>query len=176
MAARMWCCGRGLGSMGRRRRGGGAQRPLLSSSPSPPRVFLDSFIRFFSFTKVVRPGWKPWRAFCLPPVSCTGWAPAPWPTWPCVSCAGSSRPFGSGVWVTSRGSDRGSVNGQVSRIPRRPPPDSCCGSRSSGPGLARADHFRARRLALASAAPLSSFLSLLRLAYPLVPHYVAWPA
>lgn len=82
---------------------------------------LAPFIRFFfssPFTVVVRPSREPWSALSRPRVSCTGWARAPWPTWPCAPLTRSSEPSRCGSWVTRPASARGLENGQVSGPPR----------------------------------------------------------
>lgn len=81
---------------------------------------LHSFVFFFSspFTVVVRPSREPWSALSRPRVSCTGWARAPWPTWPCAPLTRSSEPSRCGSWVMRPASARGLENGQVSGPPR----------------------------------------------------------
>ena len=149
MVARIWLCGRVLGKTVSELRLWVVLTVRVGASSR-----IHSLVFFLSFTRIVRPSWKPWRALSLPPASCTGWARAPWPTWPCASRTCSSRPFRPGVWVTSLGSDRRSVNGQVSQTQRHRLPSSRSGSRGSRPCLVCADKFPAQLLAFRSSSIL----------------------
>lgn len=95
-----------------------------ASRPAPPPRSIHSFFFSSPFTVVVRPSREPWSALSRRPASCTGWARAPWPTWPCAPRTRSSGPSRCGAWATRPASARGSENGQVSGPPRprRGPP------------------------------------------------------
>lgn len=110
----IWRCGRALGP--KRASVSGVLGVTAGTASS-----LHSFVFFFSspFTVVVRPSRQPWSALSRPLVSCTGWARAPWPTWPCAPRTRSSGPSRCGAWATRPASARGSENGQVSGPPPR---------------------------------------------------------
>ena len=138
MAARIWCCGRGLGSKGRRRRGGSAY--YCRAHRHCRHLFLDSFSRFFFFIHEGSEAWLKGMESFLPATGFLYWVGVGTVAYLAlhISCFlfTAVRVWGLGN-ESGVGPRLGEWAGESNSAP--PSPDSCCGSHGSGPGLARAD-------------------------------------